>query len=114
MSNDTHLLRQYIEQHSERPFAELVQRHLNLVYSAALREMHRDSGMVEDICQAVFTELARKAPKLVNHPSLAGSLYTTVRHVAANIRRADQNRRRREQEAQNMNVLLSEDGPNEA
>ena len=113
MSNDTELLRRYVEQRSESAFTELVQEHLNLVYSAALREMHGDGALAEDISQAVFTELARKAPRLLGHPALAGWLYLTVRHVAANSRRAEQHRRRREEEAQRMNELLTGDSPNE-
>jgi RNA polymerase sigma factor (sigma-70 family) len=113
MSNDTELLRRYVEERAEGPFTELVREHLNLVYSAALRKMNGDGALAEDVSQAVFTELARKAPRLLGHPSLAGWLYTTVRHVAANWRRADQHRRRREEEAHSMNQLLSEDSPNE-
>jgi RNA polymerase sigma factor (sigma-70 family) len=114
MSNDTELLRRFVDERAEGPFAELVRQHLNLVYSAALREMNGDGAMAEDVSQAVFTELAREAPRLLGHPSLAGWLYTTVRHLAANWRRADQHRRRREEEAHSMNQLLSEDAPNEA
>jgi len=114
MSNDTELLRRYVEERSESAFGELVREHLNLVYASALRETSGDSGLAEDLSQMVFTELARKAPRLLGHPSLAGWLYTTVRHRAANSRRAERHRRRREEEAQSMNELLSEDSPNEA
>ena len=113
MSNDTELLRRFVEERAEGPFTELVQEHLNLVYSAALREMNGDGALAEDVSQAVFTKLARNAPRLVGHPSLAGWLYTTVRQLAANWRRADQHRRRREEEAHSMNQLLSGDSPNE-
>src|SRR5512137_2066779 len=114
MSNDTELLRRYVEERAESPFTELVQEHLNLVYSAALREVNGDGALAEDVSQAVFTELARKAPRLLGHPSLAGWLYTTVRRMAANWRRADQHRLRREEEAHSMNELLSEDSPSKA
>ncbi len=114
MSNDTELLRRYVEERSESAFTELVHDHLNLVYSSALRETGGDGALAEDLSQAVFTELARKGPRLLGHPSLAGWLYTTVRHRAANLRRAEQHRRRREEEAQTMNELLSEDSPSEA
>jgi RNA polymerase sigma factor (sigma-70 family) len=114
MSNDTELLRQYLEGHTESAFSELVHRHLNLVYSAGLRETGGDTALAEDLSQAVFTELARKAPRLLDHPSLAGWLYTAVRHTAANLRRSEQHRRKREEEAQIMNELLSEDSPAES
>jgi RNA polymerase sigma factor (sigma-70 family) len=114
MSNDSELLRRYVEEHSESAFTQLVDEHLNLVYSAALRETNGARAMAEDLAQAVFTELARKSPRLVGHPSLAGWLYTTVRHLAANLRRADHRRRCREEEAQSMNELLAEDAPDQA
>ena len=111
MSNDRELLRQYVEGRSEDAFTQLVREHLNLVYSAALRETNGDGAQAEDLAQAVFTELARKSAKLVGHSSVAGWLYTTVRHLAANLRRSEQRRRNREEEAQTMNELLSEDAP---
>src|SRR5690242_20109056 len=100
MSNDRELLRQYVEGRSEDAFTQLVNEHLNLVYSAALREVYGDRALAQDLAQAVFTELAHQSGKLLRHPSLAGWLYTTVRHLAANLRRAEQRRRNREQEVQ--------------
>lgn len=113
MSNDRELLRQYVEGRSEDAFTQLVNEHLNLVYSAALREVYGNRSLAEDLAQAVFTELARQSGKLLRHPSPAGWLYTTVRHLAANLRRAEQRRRNRELEAQSMNELLSEEPPNQ-
>lgn len=114
MSNDTERLRQYVKEGSESAFTELVREHVNLVYSAALRETGGDNAQAEDLSQAVFTELSRKSRKLLGHPSIAGWLYTTVRHLAANLRRAEQSRRCREEEAQRMNELLSEGSPDQA
>jgi RNA polymerase sigma factor (sigma-70 family) len=111
MSNDRELLRQYVEGRSEDAFTQLVTEHLNLVYSAALREANGDGAQAEDLAQSVFTELARKSTRLVGYTSLAGWLYTTVRHLAANLRRAEQRRRYREEEAQSMNELLSQEAP---
>jgi RNA polymerase sigma factor (sigma-70 family) len=113
MSSDTDLLRQYVEERSEGAFAQLVSDHINLVYSAALRETNGDRALAEDLVQAVFTELASKSSRLLNHPSLGGWLYTTVRHLAANLRRAEQRRRRREEEVQTMSELLSNDAPDQ-
>jgi RNA polymerase sigma factor (sigma-70 family) len=114
MSNDAELLRGYVEKGSDSAFSELVHEHLNLVYSAALRETGGDTALAEDLSQAVFVELARKAARLLDHPSLAGWLYTTVRHTAANARRADQRRRDREEKVQSMNEVLSEEAPDQA
>jgi RNA polymerase sigma factor (sigma-70 family) len=107
MNADNQLLESYARQGSERAFRELVERHVNLVYSAALRESAGNAPQAEDITQAVFTELARSAAKLLRHPSLSGWLYTCVRHMTANVRRAENRRQRREQEAFTMNEMLS-------
>src|SRR5947199_8048325 len=109
MATDTDLLRSYARDRSESAFTELVQRHINLVHSAALREAHGDASMAEDVTQAVFAELARKASSLFRHPALAGWLYTCVRRMTANVRRAEDRRQRREQEAQTMNEPLTSD-----
>jgi RNA polymerase sigma factor (sigma-70 family) len=114
MSCDTELLRRYVEERSEAAFTELVHRHVNLVYSAALRETSGDMGLAQDIAQDVFRELANKAPRLLPHPSVAGWLYRSVRLVAANARRSEQRRRRREEEAHHaMNESLAEGSPNQ-
>jgi RNA polymerase sigma factor (sigma-70 family) len=111
MCTDTELLRQYACEHLEGAFTELVRRHVNLVYSAALREAAGDTAQAEDLAQAVFAELARKASQLLDHPALAGWLYASVRHVAANHRRADMRRRQREQSASIMNDTPSSGTP---
>jgi RNA polymerase sigma factor (sigma-70 family) len=106
INNDNQLLAEYARHSSEGAFRELVQRHVNMVHSAALREAHGNVSLAEDITQEVFTELARRAPKLLSHPALAGWLYTAVRLMAANLRRTEDRRHRREQEAYTMNELL--------
>jgi RNA polymerase sigma factor (sigma-70 family) len=105
---DGDLLRCYVREQSESAFAELVARHINLVYSAALRLVNQDPHLAEDVTQSVFTDLARKAGRLVSHTSLTGWLYTSTRFVAANIRRTEQRRVRREQEVHAMHVIHSE------
>ena len=110
MLTDAQLLRQYVKDHSEPAFTELVQRHVDLVYSAALREASGDKVQAEDLTQAVFCELARNAAALCRHPAVPGWLYTCVRHVAANQRRADQRRHQREQTAYAMSELQSSKG----
>lgn len=72
MSDDAELLGCYVRERSESAFTELVNRHVNLVFSAALRETAGDAASAEDLTQAVFAELARQAVKLTRHPVLAG------------------------------------------
>ena len=103
---DQQLLQDYTGQRSETAFAELVHRHIDLVYSAALR-MVRDAHMAEDVTQGVFVALAQNARKLTERPVLSGWLHRTAQNLAANAVRSDVRRRVREQEAATMNELLS-------
>lgn len=92
------LLQEYATRHSEEAFATLVRRHIDLVYSAALRHT-RNHHQAQEITQAVFVVLARKAPSLDSRTVLAGWLFQTARLTAANYVRGEIRRARREQEA---------------
>jgi len=96
--DDIELLQEYARTASESVFATLVERHVGLVYSAALRQVH-DRHHAEDITQAVFLVLARKAGRLTRHPSLSGWLLLTTRYAANAHIRAAARRSQREQEA---------------
>ena len=95
---DAKLLEQFARNQSETAFAELVERHIGLVYSTAFRKMGNPQ-QAEDITQAVFIILARKAGSLGPKTVLPGWLYHTARLTAANLQRAEWRRIRREQEA---------------
>jgi len=103
---DQQLLRDYTGRRSEAAFAELVRRHVDFVYSAALR-MVRDVQLAEDVAQSVFEALAQNARQLTDHAVLSGWLHRTTQNLAANAVRTDVRRRAREQEAAAMNELIS-------
>ena len=111
MTEDVELLGRYATEHSEAAFAELTQRHVDLVYSAALRLVNGDVHSAQDVTQQVFTEVARQAKALARHPALVGWLYTTARQMALRANRTEQRRKAREQEANTMNELLQDDSP---
>jgi RNA polymerase sigma factor (sigma-70 family) len=104
-SEDAELLRDYAENGSEAAFAALVQRHINLVYSVALRQVAGDAHLAEDVTQTVFTALARKAATLTGRAALAGWLYRSAQFEAAKRVRTEQRRRAREQEASIMEEI---------
>src|SRR5215831_6662966 len=108
-TDDIELLRRYAEDHSEEAFATLVARHLNLVYSVALRHV-RNPHHAEEITQAVFVILARKAGHLRPGVVISGWLYHAARLTSANFLRSETQRARREQEA-HMQSILNESEP---
>jgi len=104
--DDITLLRRYAEEHSEAAFAALTERHVNLVYSTALRRVGSPHA-AEEIAQAVFIILAKKAGALSSRTVLSGWLYSTARLTAANFLRGEIRRQQREQEA-HMQSMLNE------
>jgi RNA polymerase sigma factor (sigma-70 family) len=101
---DAELLSDYAERGSEAAFAELVRRHVDLVYSAAFR-MVRNRHLAQEVSQCVFLALSRDARRLMNRPVLSGWLHCTARNQAAKVVRTEERRRAREQEAAAMNQL---------
>src|SRR6185295_13298642 len=101
MTEDQRLLREYVEQGSEAAFATLLERHVHLVYSAALRQV-RSPDLARDVVQQVFTDLARKAPSCVDHISIAGWLHRATVYAATCLVRKEIRRKVREEEATKM------------
>lgn len=107
MTEDAELLRRYAADRSEAAFAEIVQRHLPLVYSVARRQVEPDRHLAEDVAQKVFADLARKAGPLSRHPVLTGWLYRSAQFTAIDLVRSERRRRAREQEAQTMQEIMN-------
>jgi uncharacterized protein (TIGR03435 family) len=101
MDDDLTLLREYARRNSEDAFAALVSRHVNLVYSVALRQV-RDTHLAEEITQAVFIILARKAGSLGDKTILPGWLCRAARYTSANALKMQYRSQRREQEVQSI------------
>ena len=114
MNHDTELLRRFVEERSESAFADLVQRHVGLVYHTALRRVGGDVQHAEDVTQTVFVALARHAPQLVRHATLGGWLFVTAQHASAELVRREQRRKAREATAQAMHLSDQPDTPSPA
>jgi RNA polymerase sigma factor (sigma-70 family) len=108
-TDDTRLLREYASDRSESAFAALVSRHTNLVYSAALRQTH-DPQLAEEVTQAVFILLARKAASLGAKTILTGWLYRTAGYVSGSALKRERRRQHREQEAYMQSELDAQAG----
>lgn len=91
------LVREYARNSSEEAFTALVSRHVNLVYSVALHQL-RDPSLAEEVTQAAFIILARKAGALGPKTILSAWLCRTAQYAAANALRAESRRQCREQE----------------
>ncbi len=102
VSTDADLLGRFVEGRDEQAFRMLVQRHVPLVYRAALRQLQGDAHRAEEATQQVFTLLAQKAKSLAGHPSVTGWLYTTTHYTVRSVQRTERRRRLREQEIQAM------------
>lgn len=103
-SDDIALLKEFVEHNSEGAFAALVARHINSVYSVALRHT-RNPHQAEEITQAVFVILARKSHSLCKRDMLSGWLHETARLTAVTFIRGEFRRTSREREACMQNSL---------
>ncbi|MEO6437346.1 MAG: sigma-70 family RNA polymerase sigma factor [Tepidisphaeraceae bacterium] len=99
--DDAQLLQQYVETGSPDAFQSLVNRHVNFVYGAALRHVH-DRHVAEEVTQAVFIVLARKAATLRHEAVLSSWLLSTCRFAALGQMKIAARRRRHERRAAEM------------
>ena len=104
MNDDARLIRRFGQEGDEAAFAELMSRHLSLVWGAA-RRITGDGELARDIAQGVFVDLARKARSLPEGVVVAGWLHRAACHAAGNAVRSQVRRVRRERLAM---VLASE------
>jgi RNA polymerase sigma factor (sigma-70 family) len=112
--DDWQLLQEYATTRSDPPFDALVRRHVDFVYSAALRQV-QDRHLAEDVTQGVFVILSQKAAALARQKPgvLAGWLFQVVRHVSANAIRRERRRRRHEARGGTMTPQTTVDRPAE-
>src|SRR6266436_1527802 len=103
-TNDLDLLGEFTRDQSQDAFTALVQRHLNLVYCAALRQV-RSPQLAEEVAQSVFTDLARNAARLKADTTLTAWLYQVTRRTAIDVVRGEVRRQLREQIAVEMNAM---------
>ena len=101
--SDFQLLSRYRREDSEEAFAEVVRRYLDLVYSAALRQV-RSRPLAEEVAQAVFVDLVRNIDRLSSETVLAAWLYQVTRRTAIDVVRSESRRFAREQIAFEMNT----------
>lgn len=105
MSEAQLLLGEYVENRSETAFRELVNRYVDLVYSAALRLVNGDTHLAHDVTQTVFADLARLAPSLSREVMLGGWLHRHTIFVASKTIRGERRRANREKQAVEMNSM---------
>jgi RNA polymerase sigma factor (sigma-70 family) len=117
--SDTELLARYVRHRTDEAFAEIVRRHLDLVHSAAIRQV-RSPQLAEEVAQSAFLKLARHAPKLAPDTLLTAWLYQVTRREAIDVVRREARRQLREQIATEMSAMnaapddLSRQNPREA
>jgi RNA polymerase sigma factor (sigma-70 family) len=96
--SDIELLAEFAGSGCERAFAEVVSRHVDLVYSTAFRQV-QNASLAEEVTQAVFVLLARKARSLGSKTVVSAWLFRTARFASQDALKGEFRRKRREQQA---------------
>ena len=95
--SDRELLQRFADRRDEEAFAELLRRHGPLVLHTCRRVLH-DHHAAEDVFQAAFLTLARRAGARAWHDSVANWLYTVAYRLALKVRGHTARRLAREQQ----------------
>jgi RNA polymerase sigma factor (sigma-70 family) len=106
--NDAELLAAFVNTKSEDAFKELVRLHVGMVYSVCRRQLG-DAHWAEDVTQAVFVLLARKAEKLAEDVVLGGWLYKAAVYACSNARNLNKTRKYHEKMVMPMNMPSESD-----
>lgn len=101
---DLELLARYAATQQEDAFAEIVRRHVGMVYSAALRQV-RSPELAEEVSQSTFVALARNVRRLAPGTVVTAWLYQVTRRQAVDVVRREARRSQREQIATEMDAL---------
>ncbi len=98
MMDDSQLLAAYARDRSAAALQQLVERHIDFVYAAALRQTG-NTHVAQDITQAVFLLFSQRAMRLKPGTLVKGWLFSATRFVVSNARRAEARRKLHEREA---------------
>jgi RNA polymerase sigma factor (sigma-70 family) len=98
---DRQLLERFAHRRDEDAFATLVERHRALVLGVGRRVL-RQSEDAEDVFQATFLVLARRAASIRWHESVGNWLYGVAHRLACKMRTAGTRRQTREREASDL------------
>jgi len=112
MMTDWELLQRWVAEGSREALGEVVRRHMDMVYATARREV-ADEHLAEDITQAVFLVMMRRAKHIGPKVSVGGWLFKVTRFAAADARKSWARRRRLEQEVAQMKPTATEEGTSE-
>ena len=109
---DFELLQRFTRQGEQSAFADVVRRHLDLVFGTALRKVE-DSGAAQEVAQNVFTALARKTWRFAPDDSLPAWLHKAALLESKSWLRGELGRRRREETAAELGTTMKtpEDQP---
>ena len=102
---DFELLQRFTREGEQSAFADVVRRHLDLVFATALRKV-ADPGAAQEIAQNVFAVLARKAWQFAPDDSLSAWLHKATLLESKSWLRGELGRRRREETAAELGTTM--------